>query len=139
MKTGVLDNINAIETRSARVWCRKDGIVVVEFKEGVHVQVEDNLEIQEARTSLLAEGKKQSVLVDTRPIKSSDSNAWKIFESPENVKNTKVIAFLSKRPVEKQLLTFYFAEDPNASYQTRLFTSQPKAEEWLNLFARIEI
>ena len=135
----MLDSVNAIETNSARVWCRKDGIVVIQFKEGVHVQEKDNQEIQKARQSLQEDDEKQRVMVDTRPIKSSDSDAWKIFESPENVESTKVIAFLSKRPVERHLLTFYFSEDPNASYQTRLFTSQPKAEEWLNLFARIDI
>ncbi len=135
----MLDSVNAIETKAASVWCRKDGIVMVQFKDGVHVEEQDNIDIQKARESLVTDGGRQRVLVDARSIKSSDSGAWKIFEKPENVENTKVIAFLSKRPVERHLLTFYFSEDPNAMYQTRLFTSQPKAEEWLQLFARIDI
>jgi hypothetical protein len=135
----VLESVNAIETPSARVWARSDGIVIIQFNEGVHVEEKDNVEVQIARASLSSNNEKQRILVDTRPIKSSASNAWKIFETADNVENTKVIAFLSNRPVERHLLSFYFAEDPNAMYQTRLFTSLPKAEEWLQLFARIDI
>ena len=91
-----------------------------------------------ARESLNS-GTKQRVLVDTCGIKSSIANAWRIYEAPSNDENTKVIAFLSKRPIERHLLSFYFSEDPSASYQTRLFTNQAKAEEWLQLFARINL
>ncbi len=138
MKSSVLDSVNAIETRTAKVWARQDGIVMVQFNEGVHVEEEDNLEIQKARESLYS-GTKQRVLVDTCGIKSSVANAWRTYEAPSNDENTKVIAFLSKRPIERHLLSFYFSDNPNASHQTRLFTNLAKAEEWLQLFARINL
>ena len=137
-KTILLDNINAIDTKAARIWCRQDDIVVIQIKPKVHLGKNEGAEILSARMELY-KSSPQRVLVDAREVKSSDANAWDFTQDNAKLQITKVLAYLANRPVEKGLVSFYFSPSPGAMFQSRLFMEEKRAFEWLDLFRRIDL
>ncbi len=125
-------NEKTVETRSCILWLDEHNITREVFKEGVEIDVEDTLEILEARKKLL-NGKKGPILADIRRLKSTTKAARDSGRHEEGARITTAFGILVGSPVSR-MIGALFLRVVKPIYPTRLFTDEKEALEWLKGF-----
>ncbi len=122
-----------IETRVARIWLGKDGIVrliyILDNTELTRADAEENI----VAIAKAGGGRKRLLLADIRKIKSADRESRVFSASAAAVKVITALAIFISSPVGK-VLGNIFMRINNPPYPTRLFTSEAEAIEWLKGF-----
>jgi len=121
-----------IETSTAKVSLREDGIFHLIYSPKAEVKLDDAREIIAAQYKVL-KGKKSPVLVDIREMKSIDREARQYFKSEETVKITSADGIVVGSPVSRVLGSFFLGINKPV-YPIKLFTSEAKAIKWLKEF-----
>lgn len=123
---------NEIKTRIAKLWLAEDGVLHYRYDAGTEATLDDAKE-EVAAAVQLSKGIRRPTLVDLRYMKSASRDARKYYASDDAARAEKVAALLIGSPVSRVIGNFYMAI-AKPKIQTRLFTSEGEAIEWLKQF-----
>lgn len=118
-----------VETQTARIWMRPDGIAHASIIKGAEQKCGD---IQEniAHVSELSRGKKVPLLMDIRESKGVDREGSRYAASEEVGKHITGMAVLVMSPFSRVMGNLWL-RTTKPHFPTRLFTSEEDAIEWL--------
>ena len=120
----------AIETRTADVWLRPDGIMCVAIRPGVYLDIEASMEINRAMLGLAGETPRRPVLTDISAPHGTDP-AVRRYGASENTRAlTLKLALVVRTPVSR-MLGNAFLKAKRPPFPTRLFTQEEPAIDWL--------
>jgi hypothetical protein len=120
------------ETRTSRVRIDEEGIVRVVVKPNAEITLEDAKANVEAAVKISG-GKKMSVLVDMRPLRSMTREARQHMAGEATAKIAKAQALLVDTGLSKIIGNFLLGLN-KPPYPTKMFTSDTEAVEWLRGF-----
>ena len=121
-----------INTRTATLWIGVDGIGRIIRDSGAEENLSDAKEILEAGRKLLKSGRIPCIS-DIRGAKSIAREAREFYAGEEAANLASANALLVDSPLSRVLGNFHIFVD-RPIYPVRLFTSEPKALEWLKGF-----
>ena len=116
-------------TPITKCWAGKDGIGRIIFLPQAAITLE-TAKKHFAVCTKLARGKKESILVDLRNIKSANYEGRQYFASEAASKITKASAVIVSSPVSKMIGNFFIGLN-KPPFPTKIFTSELKAMRWL--------
>jgi len=121
-----------ILTRTAKIWLGEDGITRITYFRNTEDMLVDAKEMV-ATVWNINKGKKTSLLVDKRVIKSMDREAREYYAGEEAAKTVNATALLIGSPVSRIIANFYIRLN-KPKFPVKLFTSETEAIEWLKGF-----
>jgi len=126
MKNGV------IETQTTKMWISEKGIVRVDYKTGVAETISEAKDNFNALKKLSA-GKRFSVLVDIRKVKSQDRKSRQLFAGKKSDKIMIATGLIIGSPLSRVIGNFFLGLN-KPQRPVKLFTSENEAIEWLKQF-----
>jgi len=119
-----------IVTRTARYHIGDDGLVRVASLRGAEETLADAMENVRAVTTLL-DGRRGSMLCDSRLLKSMDREARAYYARPEMGQVLSAMAIIVASPVTRMIVNFFMTLN-KPHFPTRFFTSESEALVWLD-------
>jgi hypothetical protein len=123
-----------IETRTAKVHLREDGIIQSDTFPNAEISLGDAIDNTSAGKQI-SEGIKRPVLVNLGQVKSLSREARIYFGSDEVEKTSSAIALVVSSPIGRVIGNFMMGLN-RTPYPTRLFTSEDEAVQWLKGFLK---
>lgn len=122
-----------METRTANIWLRDDGIIHIESTStgGSISDVRENF----AAVLKEANGEKRPLLIDLSKAKALSRDERKYYASDEAQKVLLAVALLIDSPLSRIMGNFFVGLNKPA-YPLQLFTSKTKAVKWLKGFVK---
>jgi hypothetical protein len=118
-----------IETSSAKLFLRKDGIIQVDGRPNAELNLAAAIDAVAAQ-AVLAAGKKRPLLVNMGLVKSMDRNARVYFAGAEAERNVTAAALVISSMIGRVIGNFFIGLNKSL-FPTRLFVSQEEAIAWL--------
>lgn len=127
----MIDKLTYIKLKHSEISYLHKNIYLLVFEDDYEIEIQDAVEIDKAFIKLL-NGKKFSVIVDTRDCFTSTTNEARNFfaNDPEILPIRKKIAIVINNMPTK-LLANFFIRFNKPQTPTRLFTNYDKAMSWL--------
>lgn len=117
------------EELAATVELEPDGIVVLRFREGVHMDGERTRRVMKVQIAV-AGGEKRPTLSDIRAMGGSSVEARREVSGPEMLAVVERMALLVGSPATRMTGNF-FLRVTRPPYPTRLFSDEAAARRWL--------
>lgn len=122
----------AVETRTARIFIRSDGIISITVLAGSE-QTRPDIEESMSQVSRLSNGKKMPLLMDIRESKGIDREGRQYSASVGVGKHITAMAVLMNSTFSRIMGNFWL-RTTKPLFPTRLFTSEEDAVAWLRDF-----
>ena len=123
-----------IETRTAKVFLREDGIIQNDILPQAEISLQDAIESTSVGVSL-SHGIKRPILVIFGDVKSLSREARAYFSGEEAAKATVAIALVISSHIGRLIGNFMIGLNKTV-YPTRLFNTEDQAVVWLKGFLR---
>ncbi len=120
-----------IETRTAYIWMREDGVVCINVIAGFE-QTRADVENSMSHVAKLSEGRPCPLLMDIRESKGIDREGRHYSASEAVGKHITGMALLIQSPFSRVMGNLWL-RTTHPSFPTQLFTSEQKAVEWLHV------
>lgn len=124
-----VSDASEIRLKNASSKIIEPGIIYNEFKEGVDLEVDDLIGVKKANLEL-ANGRPYTVLLSFGYLTNTTSELREMAASKEFVMDTLAIGLLTHSTGQRLMGNFYLNFN-KPKINTRLFTSEDKACEWL--------
>ncbi len=118
-----------IQTRTAKLWLREEGIIQCEVKPNIRNELIDVIEMIDAGR-VLGGGTKAPVLMDIRKAGGVSRDGRVYFSGHEACQIVSATAILIESKISQMIATFFLGFN-RVPYPIQIFTRENEAVEWL--------